>query len=48
MNTYRIIVVVPGGNCFQYYGIYSDGFLAVMECMDDFPAAKRISVRRMP
>ena len=48
MRTYQIIVIMPTGARGHYTGIFEDGFAACIQCMEDFPEAKRISVRRLP
>ena len=47
MNTYRIQITMPDGSVGRHYGLYTDGFEAVIQSLTNFPGAKRISVRRM-
>lgn len=48
MKTYRIDITLRDGSKGRCYGLYSDGFAAVIATMDNFPTAKRISARRLP
>jgi len=48
MKTYKICITSPDGTCLTCYGIYSDGFTAVIAAIDNFPTAQRISARRLP
>jgi hypothetical protein len=47
MRRYQITVTESNGNQWRYGGIYADGFEAMVCAMEDFPAAKRISARRL-
>lgn len=48
MKTYKISITSPDGTSLTCYGIYSDGFNAVIDAMTNFPTARRISARRLP
>lgn len=47
MKTYRIKITMPDGSTGRHYGLYSDGFEAVIQTITDFPEACRISARRI-
>jgi hypothetical protein len=47
MKTYRIQITMPDGSLGRHYGLYSDGFEAVIQAMTNFPDACRISARRI-
>ena len=47
MKTYSIEITMPDGSKGRHYGLYSDGFEAVIEAMSNFPDAQRISARRL-
>jgi hypothetical protein len=47
MNSYRIKITMPDGSSARHYGLYSDGFEAVIQAMTHFPDACRISARRI-
>lgn len=47
MRTYRIHITMPDGSLGRHYGLYSDGFEAVIQAMTNFPEACRISARRV-
>lgn len=47
MKTYLINITMGDGSQGRCYGLYSDGFAAVIEAMTSFPAALRISARRL-
>lgn len=46
MNRYRIQITMPDGSVSRVFGLYSDGFEAVIQALTHFPGAKRISVLR--
>lgn len=48
MKTYLINITMIDGSQGRCYGLYSDGFEAVIQAMDNFPDACRISARRLP
>jgi len=48
VNCYLIRITMPDGSKGQCYGLYADGFAAVIQTLTDFPAAQRISARRLP
>ncbi|MDP2227409.1 MAG: hypothetical protein Q8J78_08025 [Moraxellaceae bacterium] len=48
MKTYLIKITTPDNFIRHVYGIYSDGFEAVIAAMCNFPDACRISARRLP
>lgn len=48
MKTYQLTITMPDGSQGKAYGIFSSSCAAVIQVMDDFPNAKRISARRMP
>lgn len=48
MRTYRITIIMPTGQFCIFTGDFEDGASACIQCMEDFPEAKRISARRMP
>lgn len=48
MKTYLIQITMPDGSCGRCYGLYSDGFVAIVEAITNFPSAMRISARRLP
>jgi hypothetical protein len=47
MNTYLINITMGDGSQGRCYGLYSDGFEAVIQAMTNFPEAQRISARRL-
>jgi hypothetical protein len=47
MKTYLINITMPDGSQGKAYGIFSSSFAAVIQIMDDFPEAKRISARSL-
>lgn len=47
MKTYLIQITMGDGSQGRCYGIYSDGFEAVIQAMSNFPDALRISARRL-
>lgn len=47
MKTYLIKITMMDGSQGRCYGLYSDGFNAVIQALDNFPDAKRISARRL-
>ena len=47
MHRYSICITLPDGSQSAYFGLYDDGFAAVSSAMERFPAAQRISARRM-
>lgn len=47
MKTYLIKITMTDGSQGRCYGLYSDGFNAVIQAMENFPDAKRISARRL-
>ena len=48
MKTYLIQITMMDGSQGRHYGLYSDGFEAVIQAMSNFPDAQRISARRLP
>lgn len=48
MKTYLIKITMVDGSQGQHYGLYSDGFEAVIQAIGHFPEAQRISARRLP
>ncbi len=48
MKTYRIDITLRDGSHGRCYGLYSDGFAAVIAAIDNFPTAQRICARRLP
>ncbi len=48
MKTYLINITMVDGSQGRHYGLYSDGFEAVIQAMTNFPEAQRISARRLP
>lgn len=48
MNTYQIKVTMEDGTQGLCYGLFSDGFAAVMGILEEYPGARRISARRLP
>ena len=47
MQTYRIRITMPDGSVSRHFGLYADGFEAVIQALTDFPGAMRIGVLRM-
>lgn len=47
MKTYRLLVTQHDGSRCLFFGLYSDGFDAVIQTMTTHPDAKRISARRI-
>lgn len=47
MRNYLIKITMPDGSLGRHYGLYSDGFEAVIQAMTNFPEACRISCRRI-
>jgi hypothetical protein len=47
MKTYSITITQADGQQARFLGIYSDGFIAVIDAIDTFPTAQRISARRI-
>jgi hypothetical protein len=47
MKTYLIHITMGDGSKGRHYGLYSDGFDAVIQTMTNFPEACRISARRL-
>lgn len=47
MKTYLIKITMADGSQGRCYGLYSDGFEAVIQTMTNFPQARRISARRL-
>lgn len=47
MKTYLIKITMEDGSQGRHYGLYSDGFEAVIQAMTNFPQARRISARRL-
>lgn len=47
MKTYLINITMVDGSHGRHYGLYTDGFEAVIQAMTNFPEAKRISARRL-
>lgn len=47
MKTYSITITMHDGSTDRVHGIYSDGFEAVIQIMEHFPEACRISARRI-
>lgn len=45
MKTYLITITMPDGTVGQHHGLYADGFTAIVEAMDYFADAHRISAR---
>lgn len=43
MNIYRITITMPDGSKGRCYGIFTDGFEAVIQVQADFPEAKKVS-----
>lgn len=48
MKTYLIKITMPDGSQGKAFGIFSSSCAAIIQVMDDFPAAQRISARRAP
>lgn len=48
MRTYLIQITMPDGSQGRCYGLCSDGCAAVIQALENFPDAKRISARRLP
>jgi hypothetical protein len=48
MHPYLIKITMPDGSQGQHHGLYADGFDAVISAINHFPAATRISARRLP
>lgn len=48
MKTYLIEITMGDGSKGRHYGLYSDGFEAVIQAIEHFPQAHRISARRLP
>lgn len=48
MKTYVIKITLADGTQGIHYGLYADGFDAVIDTMTTFPSAQRISARRLP
>lgn len=48
MKTYLIEITMPDGSQGHHRGTYSDGFVAIIQAMSNFPDAHRISARRLP
>lgn len=48
MKTYLLLITEQDGTQAQAFGIYSDGFAALIDLMDVFPTARRLSARRLP
>ncbi|MCM2340438.1 hypothetical protein [Rhodoferax sp.] len=47
MKSYRILITQPDGSRCLFFGLYADGFDAVIQTMTTYPDAKRISARRI-
>lgn len=47
MRSFLIVIVMRDGSRGEHHGLYSDGFAAVIQAIDYFPDAKRISARRL-
>lgn len=47
MKTYLIKITHLDGAQGWLYGLYTDGFAALLDVMTNFPDAKRISARRL-
>lgn len=43
MNLYRIKITMPDGSKGKCYGLFKDGFEAVLQVFADFPQARAIS-----
>ena len=48
MRTYQIKITMPDGSQGQHHGLYTDGFIAVIQAMELFPDARRISALELP
>lgn len=48
MKTYSITITMSDGSRGKGLGIFSSSCAAIIQIMDDFPDAKRISARRAP
>lgn len=48
MKTFLLKITLINGRQVTAYGIYSDGFAAVIDMLDSFPTARRLSARRLP
>lgn len=48
MRNFTMTITQADGVRLRYLGIYSDGCTAVIDAIDTFPNAKRISARRLP
>lgn len=47
MKTYAIKITLPNGWQGSCYGLYCDGFEAIIQAMTNYPEACRISARRL-
>lgn len=48
MRTFIITVTLPSGLQGEFFGLFTDGFAAAIEAIENFPNARRIGVRRLP
>ena len=46
-HAYLTLITMANGSQGHYHGLYADGFAAVITAMETFPAAHRISARRL-
>lgn len=48
MKKYQVTITMPDGSQGEHYGVYEDGFAAVIAAIGAFPQARRVSARRLP